>query len=71
MKDYSSIVYNTEKLEVARCPFNWWVYTVEYYSVQKGKFSETCSNLDDLKKTVLKEARYKRLHIVMRNYKYD
>lgn len=50
MKDYSSIVYNTEKLEVARCPFNWWVYTVEYYSVQKGKFSETCSNLDDLKK---------------------
>ena len=28
---------------------------VEYYSVQKGKFSETCSNLDDLKKLCWKK----------------
>lgn len=50
MKVNSSIVYNTKKLEISQVSIQLAGVYVEYYSVQKGKFSETCSNLDDLKK---------------------
>lgn len=39
------------------------VYSGIPFSAKGGQISETCSNLDDLKDIMLKEARYKRVPI--------
>jgi hypothetical protein len=58
---YSSLIYNSQKLERTQMPFNrgmdmWYLYTMEYYSaIKKNEFLKFLGKWMDLEGIILSE----------------